>query len=445
MYSGKKNLLGEIGRVIHHHFPELVKMVEETVQDPRRKKSTSYHISEIILASVYMYMMRCGSRNSINIEGEFQTYKNNYKKLFGLSLPHMDTVDDVLEKLEVIYLEDLKVKLIKRLLQQRVMHKFRYNSQYFIVAIDGTGIYKFDKSPYSGCPYKTSKNGKITYHQPVVEAKLVCSNGFSLSLATEFIINTDGNTKQDCEYSATIRILAKLKKHFQRLPMMVVLDGLYAKAPIMQTIKTNGWEFGIVWKDKTLYDLQDEIGQQIKEEQLLKFERTQFITKANRIESTYTFSNKSMVYKSNILYYAGVTETSIHLNCDKTTKTTITKTDTTTYKYLISTEPDKESIVSLVQTNRMRWKIENEGFNVQKNNGFELHHKMNRHSLTAINNYYQCLQIADIFNQLIILCKNTTVEAYRTTIKMWEYFCSELRLLKYEPQITENQKINLRY
>ncbi len=410
----------------------------DLVKDTRRIKSTTYSIPELVLACVYMYMMRSGSRNSINGDGQFDQFKRNYRTVFGLKLPHMDTVDDLFEKLDDSLLEGLKIRLIKRLLHQRVLHKFRFKGKYFIVAIDGTGIYKFEKPPYEGCPYKVSKNGKVTYHQPVVEAKLVCVNGFSLSLGTEFVTNSDGSRKQDCEYNATMRILKKLKGHFPRLPMMIVLDGLYAKDPIMKAITSKGWEFGIVWKDKTLYDLQDIIGQQIEQDKLQSYNKTRFVSKNHRIESTFTFSNQPMDYKGNTLYYAGVTETSIKIEPEKSE----TKIQ---YKYLINTPPDRENIVALIEANRMRWKIENEGFNVQKNNGFELHHKMNRHNLKAIKNYYHCLQIAEIFTQLIILCKNTCIEAYGSAMKLWEYFCSELRILEqYHPQAT-HQKINLRY
>jgi hypothetical protein len=51
--------------------------------------------------------------------------------------------------------------------------------------------------------------------------------------------------------------------------------------------------------------------------------------------------------------------------------------------------------------------------------------------------------MANTSNQLIILCKNTTIEAYGSAVKMWEYFCSELRILEqYQPK-PASQKINL--
>ena len=51
---------------------------------------------------------------------------------------------------------------------------------------------------------------------------------------------------------------------------------------------------------------------------------------------------------------------------------------------------------------RLRWKIENEGFNAQKNHGYGLGHKFSRSSFAALKNYYQCLQIAHMINQLAI-------------------------------------------
>ncbi len=57
-------------------------------------------------------------------------------------------------------------------------------------------------------------------------------------------------------------------------------------------------------------------------------------------------------------------------------------------------------------TGRLRWKIENEGFNTQKNLGYNLKHKYSRVSWLAAKNYYQCLQIGHLLNQLLELSSN---------------------------------------
>jgi hypothetical protein len=61
---------------------------------------------------------------------------------------------------------------------------------------------------------------------------------------------------------------------------------------------------------------------------------------------------------------------------------------------------DENNVHKISQTGRLRWKIENEGFNNQKNNGYNAEHKFSRTNFNATKNYYQLMQIADIINQL---------------------------------------------
>jgi hypothetical protein len=55
------------------------------------------------------------------------------------------------------------------------------------------------------------------------------------------------------------------------------------------------------------------------------------------------------------------------------------------------------------QTGRLRWKIENEGFNTQKNLGHNLEHRYSRTDFNAVKNYYQCMQIAHLIEQLALM------------------------------------------
>jgi hypothetical protein len=64
---------------------------------------------------------------------------------------------------------------------------------------------------------------------------------------------------------------------------------------------------------------------------------------------------------------------------------------------------DQTGAHPISQTGRLRWKIENEGFNTQKNHGYGLQHKFSRRRWQAAKNYYQCLQMAHLINQLMVL------------------------------------------
>ena len=91
----------------------------------------------------------------------------------------------------------------------------------------------------------------------------------------------------------------------------------------------------------------------------------------------------------------------------------------------------------------LRWKIENEGFNTQKNGGYGLEHKYSRTSFNAMKNYYQCLQIAHIINQLAIKSQNIAAifiqDAKFTIAKLWE----RLKSFLIERELNEREIIDI--
>jgi len=56
---------------------------------------------------------------------------------------------------------------------------------YHNVTIDGTGVHSYKYEPYPECPYEEYQSGTKVWTAMVLEAKIVCSNGFSISIATE--------------------------------------------------------------------------------------------------------------------------------------------------------------------------------------------------------------------------------------------------------------------
>jgi hypothetical protein len=74
---------------------------------------------------------------------------------------------------------------------------------------------------------------------------------------------------------------------------------------------------------------------------------------------------------------------------------------TTTFKWLTNFIPTQNNVDLLAnQGGRLRWKIENQGFNVQKNGGFHLEHPYSQEG-TARQVFYFLLQIAHLIFQLI--------------------------------------------
>ena len=87
----------------------------------------------------------------------------------------------------------------------------------------------------------------------------------------------------------------------------------------------------------------------------------------------------------------------------------------------------------------MRWKIENEGFNSQKNLGYALEHKFSRKYPIAMQNYYQLLQMAHMINQLVER-SNEVVNILRehskqTIVDLWKKMIAYLTIFQLEEVI----------
>jgi len=89
------------------------------------------------------------------------------------------------------------------------------------------------------------------------------------------------------------------------------------------------------------------------------------------------------------------------LNLITCKQTTVSTQKTTTFKWLTNFIPTPNNVDTLAnQGGRLRWKIENEGFNSQKNGGFHLEHPYSQDE-NARKIFYFLLQIAHMLFQLI--------------------------------------------
>lgn len=365
------------------------------LHDPRKRKE--YALAEIIMAAIIMFLFREGSRNVFNKNRRQETFIKNYERTFGLRLPHMDAVEDVLRALQPDELEKLKACLVSALIEKKVFHKFKFLGKRFMVAIDGTGLYSYDEKHCDQCLHKTFSSGKISWCHHVLEAKLVTSNGMAISLCTEWVANGEEQfDKQDCEQKAFKRLAVKLKKTFPRLPICITADGLYPNQYFFTICQDNNWDFIVTLKDGCLPSLQEEIKLLLP---ITKASTQQSTTKKNvTTTQTYRWIN-DLQHKNLILHWIECKEeTQTIINTDNQKTTPI---QTTRFVHLTNLKITSETACLISDGGRLRWKIENEGFNTQKNGGYNIEHKYSRVSFEALKNYYQCLQIAHLISQLV--------------------------------------------
>jgi hypothetical protein len=360
-------------------------------------------MEELLMGGTGMFLFKQGSRNSLNNKRFEETFLSNYEHCLGMRLPHQDTVADVLTAIDPIHLEMVKMRLMSRLFEQKWLRPYRLLGQYYPVAVDATGVVSFDKPHCEHCLTKKSKSGKVTYFHYVLEAKLVTAAGHCFSLAGEWVENPSGDfNKQDCELKAFTRLAGKLKKHYPRLPLCILADGLYPNQTVFDICRSNEWKYILVLQDTMLKSVQQEVD-------LIRLRKpateSYRVKNGVRISSKYRFQT-AIPYKKHLLHWMQCVETKtkdVKPGVENTAEPTAS-----TFEYVSNIEPDRDNIIRLTAGGRLRWKIENEGFNTQKCGDYELEHKYCRNSYRGMKNYYTLLQIAHLINQLVEKSKFVT-------------------------------------
>jgi len=378
-------------KTIAHFFPHFWSDLSQ-VKDPRDPTRIVYPMEMELFVGVLFLMLHGGSRRNIKyklatpvfLENLRLIWKTFYPKvLFPESLFHGDTLHYLLKRIDPEDIHNhLRRPLMRRLLRGRSLEDFRLLGHWYMVMIDGTGYRSFSKPHCPHCLKRTQDHGTVYLHQ-VLEAKLVLLKpGMALSIETEFIENENQEvSKQDCELKAFHRLAARLKRDFSQLNICLSVDGLYLGAPTIDLCQRNRWHYFITFKEGSAPAFFAEY------EALLKLDAKNFLRQEKEDGAI------SRCRWVNRIDWEG-RRVNVLENTEQTAK------GETRFVWATDFEMDLGNVQELERGGRARWKIENEGFNVQKNGGYELEHPFSDHP-AAMKNFYLLTQIAHLFNQLM--------------------------------------------
>ena len=371
------------------------KGIFEGVKDEREVWKIRYPLETILFTGVLLFVCQLGARRQINykLRGN-RAAEKKYQALFGVKgIPHGDTLDYTYQHLKVEEVQEVVCRLMEKLMGQEELGKQRLFGLYFLIAMDGTGVLTYHERHCEYCLTRKLNNGTTCYYHPVLEAKLVTRNGYALSLMSEFIENRDPQAdKQDCELKAFYRLTDRLKKRFPRADFCILLDGLFAGGPTLACCERHNWKYMITLTDKDLPTVNQE------------FEALLSLPPETRLQVPLEKGGNQTYRWVNSLDYSDSENKSHLLNVLECVEATPDKNghlSSTKFKWLTNfTLLSRNVLILANQAGRLRWKIENEGFNFQKHGGFALEHVFSHHE-TAQKIFYLLLQLAILFFQLM--------------------------------------------
>jgi len=342
-----------------------------------------------------MFLTHAGSRNQFDQDLESDALLENINEMLGEDYcepASMDAVFYLLSLMEPEELADVPARMVESLLNSRVLEKFRFDGEY-LVAIDGTEIYRSKIPHCDKCLVHKHGNGTVDYIHTVVEAKLVTPEGLTFSLGTEFVENEGGHyDKQDCELKALQRLAPRLKARFPRLMICLLMDSLYANEGIVKMCGEYNWSYFTAFKEGSIPTLYKEAFEAMER----RPDNSVSVFNQDGKEETYRWVC-DLGYKSQTVHLvtADVPE------AVRKSKRTATEEKTTRFVYLTDRRPREDNVITYVNKGgRQRSKIE-ESFNVQKNGGMNLEHNYGAQG-NAYKNSYHLLQIAHTLLQLMV-------------------------------------------
>ena len=416
----ENNPVVECNRIQKKFYPELF-MKFAKVSDPRHQSYINYSTRTMLGTMYFKCIGGIGSMQEMTRKFNDELVTRNLYSFFGEErrdyLPHGVTLNEFLERLNPEELENIQKDIVYSFIRRKTFENARILKKWQVI-VDATeldeGYQQKNEYYLSRCYNKGEENEFQKYHRSMLEAKIYFGNNLVCSIASEPIENSEeyikqGNeaVKQDCESKAFVRLAAKIKKKFPRLPIIITADSLYVTQQVLQICKEYKWEYIIRYKEGSASSIAKEY---------------RALPEKEKVGTDIEFQNEIMFreYEVNLVYYR---ERCIVKGKEKVKE----------FSWITSIKITKSNVQKIIRAGRNRWKIENQGFNRQKHWQGNIGHACSWNA-QAQKNHYLMEQIADFMKQLyeyFFLEKNG--------IKKQQKNISSELLASFERQLTETE------
>jgi len=396
--------------ILRSQLPIILSSLKK-IPDHRNPKKIKHKITVLMLYGLLMFVFRFSSRREVNREMSRPLFEKNLNEFFPelATLPHADTLFRVLKKVDIEQLERIQINVLNNLIRKKKFKRYLINNCY-PVAIDGSQklarkalfteqLLQRKKRKKEGKNNKEDLEDEYQYYVYVLEANLSFHNGMVIPLLSEFLeyqLGDQQNSKQDCELKAFRRLCKKLKNYFSHLPIILLLDGLYANGPLMEYCQKKNWQYMIVLQEADLKTVWREFHSLCSVEKNNQHQqewngREQCFTWVNNIE--YDFDNG----KKTMLVHLVV----CHEHWQEVSQQGEVEEKYSRHAWLSSRELKRHNIHERCNLGaRYRWGIE-ANFLVEKHQGYHYEHCFS-FNWNAMKGYHCLMRLAHLFNVLAL-------------------------------------------
>jgi hypothetical protein len=339
----------------------------QLLPDMRRGGDARYTMADIGLSAFSLFFMQSPSFLAHQRRLEEGQGRSNCQTLFGLDrIPSDNHVRALLDPVDPDHFHPVFAEVVAELEGSGGLEAFRQLGDHVLIALDGTEYHVSSKVHCQQC--STRKRGKDKqgqdrsehFHALVSATVVAPDHNRVVPLEPEFIVPQDGHEKQDCESRAVRRWLERHGRRYARLKPIYLGDDLFSRQPVCEAVRAVDGHFLFVCKPSS---------HQTIEEYLTGIELPTLSRKVKRGRQRFDYR------------YRWLSDVPLRGDAEAMTVNwlmieIVNAAGAVTYRnsFITDLEVGPDTVVDLAACGRARWKIENESFNVLKNNGYNLEH-----------------------------------------------------------------------
>jgi len=372
-----------------------------------RAANVVHKLPDILMSAYAIFALKYPSL--LCFEQQPEVEQANLQRLFGIDKICSDVqMRRVLDEVNPDHLQELFPRRFELLKRTGIIADYRFLKKYLLFSIDGVHYFESKKIKCKRCLEKHHRNGETSYHHSMLGVAMVHPNRREVfPMGNEAIQKQDGDSKNDCELNASKRLLDRLLKDYSDLPGIIVEDALYANEPHVQKILDHGWDFIINVKPSSHSALFKHF-----EARKARGQVATLVLKEGKVEHHFYWMNNVPLngngnVRVNFLYYEE------HSGQGKIKR----------FSWVTSLRLRKSNIYDIMQGGRARWKIENEGFNTLKNQGYHFEHNYGHGYNHLCNVMALIMLLSFLVDQIIQACNrlfNDIWTAAKAKNRVWE-------------------------
>ena len=405
-------------------YKKLLGSIQEALKqipEHRSGNNKQYTLTEAGLSAYSVFYMQSPSFLTYQRDMQRQRGQNNAAGLFGVErIPSDSQIRNLLDPIDPAYLRAAYWSIYEQLETKGHLAGYDSVAGTRLISLDGSQYFSSQKIHCDQCK-KVEWNEQIHYSHGVLLAVLSAPEQEEvICLEPEFLSPQDGHEKQDCEQQAIKRWVKRNAARFEAGKVTILTDDLHCHYPLCKLLLEHDMHFILTCKESSHTALYEE---------LHLLEHIEGAVLVLEVEKWHGSRRERWVYRwAEQLPLRGDLETIMVNWCE------LTVVDVASGKqlYYCAWATDlpvlEQTVPSIADGGRSRWKVENEGFNVLKNRGYHFEHNYG-HGQQYLSNVLLSLLLLAFLCHTTLTLSCTTYQAIRRELGARRTFFDDLRAL----------------